>query len=288
MALPPLDPYLSKAIDAALEAKNEGLDQAATIAAAQAAASAALGVQSLRGITQEIEAAAILVSQHLLRSSSPSIDETSLLNKRVLASVASQQKQGTARSLLPSGNPSPKADTTMADQNGDEPTIPVDEQLCNELERLSKVGDVNTALVVRVFQEKLSVQPILTLVKQVNERIGIYHNLLEAVKREPFEDPPANPSTAQRLKAKYEGLKLVPPGHLPNPWAHEIADFAMKKLRRYGSLLLELVAQYADDIARELKVKPEMTITFEVGMGLSPEVKIGIERSSSMKNAAGE
>ena len=163
----------------------------------------------------------------------------------------------------------------------DAPEPSRDDKLWMEvLETASDADEINAAFVVRAYKEALKDRPLLSLVRHVNERIGIYHNLLEAIKAAPEDGTgPSDLTAAQQLKAKYEGLKLVPPAKLPNPWAHETASYAIGKLRKYGALLLDIVAQYAEELAVELKVSTEVTLLFEVGIGLAPELTIGIERS---------
>lgn len=58
----------------------------------------------------------------------------------------------------------------------------------------------------------------------------------------------------------------------------ETTKFVMDKLRRYSGLLLDLMANYAETIANEIKISPSVTVKFEVELGLPPALTIGIER----------
>ena len=164
------------------------------------------------------------------------------------------------------------------------------------LENGSFQGDLNAAYVVRRYREAVAERPLMRLIQDVHQRIGIYSNILEDIKRHEWPGPMPEPapgtaggvlitaaverrqSDARNLRSKYEELGLVPKGHLPNPWFSETTDFVLKKLRRYGTLLLDLMATQAETIAAELKVSPNVTVTFEVELDLTPSLTVGIER----------
>jgi len=137
--------------------------------------------------------------------------------------------------------------------------------------------------VVRTYQETVRERPLLRLVQDLSQRIAIYRNILEEAKRqdgsvgtEPTME--RSPTAAEVLKTKYENLGLVPPATLPNPLMREVADFALRKLRRFGTLLLDLMATQAEAISAELKVSPEVTVTFQVELDWAPSLTVGIER----------
>lgn len=159
------------------------------------------------------------------------------------------------------------------------------------LEAASHHGMINITFVVRHYKEKINDRPILRLLQDVNERNIVYSNILEEIKStsarsiisnknytESGEEFLPDFTPAQVIKLKYEQLGLVPENHLPNPLMAETTKFVMDKLRRYSGLLLDLMANYAETIANEIKISPSVTVKFEVELGLPPALTIGIER----------
>lgn len=156
-----------------------------------------------------------------------------------------------------------------------------DELWHDVLERF-KEQPINAAFAIRKYQETVRDRPLLRLLQDVNQRIGIYTNILEEIKRQPLDETapnPTKPTSTQLLRAKYEGLGLVPKGHLPNPWGAEAAEFALKKLRNYGTLLVEIMATCAEAIAVELRVSVNVSFKVSVNVSLSPSINLGVERA---------
>ena len=117
---------------------------------------------------------------------------------------------------------------------------------------------------VRKYQETVSEGPLLRLIQDIQQRIDVYHNILEGLKRDGY--------SAEDIKTRYEGLGLVPTDHLPNPLGSRMAEHALAKLREYGTGLVKLMAGYAKEIKAELRisvnVKFNITVNF-VGVAFS-------------------
>lgn len=147
------------------------------------------------------------------------------------------------------------------------------------LEKQAHEGEIDTDAVVDRYRAVIHDRPILRLVQDINERVAIYGNLLEDVKRQSMDQPgPGRPTVAQELKFKYEGLGLVPRGQLPNPLPEETARYALKKIRQYTTSLLQIMAKYTKEIIRELNVTVDVKVNLNVDMKLPwPGMTIGVE-----------
>jgi len=69
----------------------------------------------------------------------------------------------------------------------------------------------------------------------------------------------------------------VPSGNLPNPTASSIAKYVLDKLAVFGRALIEIMAKHASEIRREIRIEASVTLLFQVEMGLSPKVTLGVE-----------
>src|SRR5262249_35792797 len=99
----------------------------------------------------------------------------------------------------------------------------------SELEKAAHNKDVNVSHIVRFYRDQFADQPLLHLIQDINQRVGIYSNILEEIKRIPTTDKNID-ATAAAIKKKYESLKLVPPGNIPNPAASSIARYLLDKI----------------------------------------------------------
>jgi hypothetical protein len=96
----------------------------------------------------------------------------------------------------------------------------------------------------------------------------------EIKKMDPSQDYDAR---AKEIKAKYERLGLVPTGFIPNPTASNIAAYLLDKLAAFGRALIEIMAKYASDLRREIRIEPSVTLQLGIEVGWSPKITIGIE-----------
>jgi hypothetical protein len=122
------------------------------------------------------------------------------------------------------------------------------------------------------------------LIQDINQRVGIYSNILEDIKKIAPIDTEFN-TRATEIKNKYENmyfLNLVPSGKLPNPTASSIVTYILDKLAAFGRALLEIMARYLSEIRREIRLDPSIAIHFDVEVGWSPKVTIGIEGSGAV------
>jgi len=165
--------------------------------------------------------------------------------------------------------------------------------------------EANASLLIRRYKEKYTDKPIMRLIQDIQQRAGIYSNALEEIKKLPsavsLRPPPrANnvqidhqslDNAATAVKLKYERFGLIREGNLPNPTASSICDYILNKLARFGRLLLDILATQASALAAELNINPNVTITFQVGIALTPALTIGVERSGARRasqEASGE
>jgi hypothetical protein len=173
-------------------------------------------------------------------------------------------------------------------QAGEKVMPHVQEQLSEDnlwrevLEEASEKTEINTSYVTRMYRETVQEKPLLRLVQDVHERIAVYHNILEELKTG-ARDEPTSPAAggqgtvAQQIRARYEGLKLVPEGKLPNPFPWEIVEYVKRKLRKYSALLLDLMATHTEEIVGEMKMTHKSTVVFQVQIGWPPSLTVGIE-----------
>jgi hypothetical protein len=191
--------------------------------------------------------------------------------------TAPAQTPDTAKPEAPAHQPKREGKAKMAAPH--EPTDAPEDNLWKDvLEQQAKTNYINVAYVARKYQETVRDRPLLRLIQDIEQRVGIYTNILEELKRNAVDSPddPADPTIAQTIRAKYEGLRLVPPGHLPNPWAFELAKHALDKLRTFGAALVEIMAKYAADIKIELKIPVTVSFKIDVSVSLSPSVTLGV------------
>jgi hypothetical protein len=157
------------------------------------------------------------------------------------------------------------------------------EQLIRNIERQAHNQDVNVDLLVREYRETVRDKPILHLIQDINQRVGIYSNVLEEIKNLPPDGlPPFNYDLrATAIKNKYEALSLIPLYNLPNPTATSIVSYILDKLASFGRALVEIMGRYLSEIRREIRIDPAVSIHFDVEVGWSPKVTIGIEGSGA-------
>jgi len=130
----------------------------------------------------------------------------------------------------------------------------------------------------------------MKLLQDIQQRANIYYNILEEIKQMTQMTTPASPTSvlddqATLIKRKYEILGLIATGTLPNPTALNICNAILNKLRKFAGALTDILARYASEIAAELHINSEITVTFEVGIGWPPNLTIGVERSGSLNTS---
>jgi hypothetical protein len=146
----------------------------------------------------------------------------------------------------------------------------------SELEKAANEKDMNVSKIVRFYRDRFADQPLLHLIQDINQRVGIYSNILEEIKGMSATDEDMN-STAIAIKKKYEELELVPSGNIPNPQASTIAKYLLDKIAVFGRALIEIMAKHASDIRREIRIEPSVTVLFQVEVGWSPKFILGVE-----------
>jgi hypothetical protein len=153
----------------------------------------------------------------------------------------------------------------------------VREQLIEKIESQAHKKDINVDLLVRDYRETLPDKPLLHLIQDINQRVGIYFNVLEEIKRLPTSSSGNYDASATTIKQKYEALGLIPINNLPNPTASSIASYILDKLAAFGRAILEIMARYLSEIRREIRIDQSVSIHFDVEVGWSPKVTIGVE-----------
>ena len=58
--------------------------------------------------------------------------------------------------------------------------------------------------------------------------------------------------------------QLVPPNNLPNPTASSIAKYVLDKIAVFGRALIEIMAKYASEIRREIRIEPTVKMSRDV------------------------
>src|SRR5262245_6828801 len=108
-----------------------------------------------------------------------------------------------------------------------------------DLELAAHEKDVNVSQIVRMYREKFDDKPLLHLIQDINQRVGIYSNILEDIKKiSPTTDKNFD-KAATEIKNKYEKLlNLVPPKNIPNPTASKIAEYVLEKIAAFGRALI--------------------------------------------------
>lgn len=144
-----------------------------------------------------------------------------------------------------------------------------------KLEEAAHNKDINVSHIVRLYRDHFADQPLLHLIQDINQRVGIYSNILEDIKGIPTDKN--FDTTATAIKKKYEKLDLVPPDNIPNPTARDIAKYVLDKIAVFGRALIEIMAKHASEIRREIRIEPSVTVLFQVEVGWSPKVILGVE-----------
>jgi hypothetical protein len=146
----------------------------------------------------------------------------------------------------------------------------------SELEKAAHEKDINVSHIVRLYRERFADQPLLHLIQDINQQVGIYSNILEEINGMSATDEDSN-ATATAIKKKYEKLELVPLHNIPNPAASSIARYVLDKIAVFGRALIEIMAKHALDIRREIRIEPSVTVLFQVEVGWSPKFILGVE-----------
>ncbi len=151
--------------------------------------------------------------------------------------------------------------------------------LIETIEKEAHNKEINVSVLVREYTDHISEKPLLRLVQDINERIGIYTNLLEEIKRLSPREPQQNyDQDAADIKIKFEQLGLIPLHNLPNPTtAERIVNYVLEKIGRFGRALVEIMAKCALELRREIRIDPSVTLLLEVELSLIPKFTIGVE-----------
>jgi hypothetical protein len=153
-------------------------------------------------------------------------------------------------------------------------------QCRKELDEQAHNKDINVNHMIHFYREKFAEEPILRLLQDINQRVGIYSNIIDEIKRIRGHNVDVEAST---IKAKYEELGLVQKGQLPNPTAASIAEYILEKLSAFGRAVLKIMSSYGSELARELRF--ELTMMIEVEVAWLPKVSIGVEVAGSLGRA---
>jgi hypothetical protein len=163
----------------------------------------------------------------------------------------------------------------------------VKQELIEKIESGAHGKDINVDLLVREYKETLADKPLLHLIQDINQRVGIYSNVLEEIKNL-NPSPPADYDTqATAIKNKYEAIGLIPRNNLPNPTASSIAEYILDKLAAFGRAVVEIMGRYLSEIRREIRIDPSVSIHFDVEVGWSPKLTIGVEASGAAVSSGG-
>ena len=148
-----------------------------------------------------------------------------------------------------------------------------------KLEEAAHKKDINVSQIVRIYRDEFADQPLLHLIQDINQRVGIYSNILEDIKKIPSDTTETDfGNTAIAIKKKYETfLELVPLNNIPNPTASSIAKYVLNKIAAFSKALIEVMAKHASEIRREIRIEPSVKLIFHVEMGLHPKVILGVE-----------
>ena len=202
----------------------------------------------------------------------PGIDREQVIEKFVqfyLGCIALQS----GGNIMATHEDQPAAQPAHVEARHDQPN-PADSLWKDVLEKQAATGAVNMAYVVRKYRETIGDRPLTRLLQDIEQRIGIYSNILEELKQKATS---ADDQSAAQIRQKFEGLGLVPASHLPNPWGSELAKHAVDKLRTYGMALLDLMARHAIDIKAELRISAKVNFKFDVSLSLSPSATLGVQ-----------
>ena len=52
-----------------------------------------------------------------------------------------------------------------------------------KLEEAAHKKDINVSQIVRIYRDEFADQPLLHLIQDINQRVGIYSNILEDIKK---------------------------------------------------------------------------------------------------------
>jgi hypothetical protein len=160
------------------------------------------------------------------------------------------------------------------------------QRLIKKIEKECHLKEANSAYLVHEYEISIKDRPVVTLLQDIDQRIGIYKNLLEQIKGAPLDYPQVEGKIkniddfATELKRRYEDLGLIPKEYLPNPTASKICEYITDKMSRFATLIIDILAKYSSRIVQELRLPSEVTVTFQAGLGWSvAQVTVGIERS---------
>lgn len=127
-------------------------------------------------------------------------------------------------------------------------------------------------------------RPLLCMVEDIHARLAIYSNILEEIKKEPAQEAlKLESERAKAIKEKYEALKLVEKGTLPNPSLANLAQSVMDKIGKFGRALTEILARHGRAIAGELGQQTGVTYVFQVQLGWPPSLTIGVEHEANVQ-----
>ena len=155
----------------------------------------------------------------------------------------------------------------------EEKEFPGRRALIRAIERQSDTGPIDVTNLLRGYHKDYR-EPVRMLLKDLQQRAEIYHNIFEQLKHS------TNAETAARdLKARYLNLGLIETENAwPNPWGRGLMDLALKKLDRLSEAILELLRTEMRSLLRELNFEPTIKVGVEFALSVSgPQVTITLQ-----------
>lgn len=155
--------------------------------------------------------------------------------------------------------------------------------LIGKIEEAAHYKDINVGILVREYGDQYSDKPVLCLVQDLTDRIGVYRNILEEIKKLAPQNrtgPDSYDIDANDIKIKYEALGLVPANNLPNPTATSVINYVLDKINSFGRALVEVMARYAVELRRESHIDRSATLHLDVELGWPMEFTIGVEATA--------
>ncbi len=170
------------------------------------------------------------------------------------------------------------------------------EDLISELEKQSDTGAVNVDEMIRLYAREYD-EPVLMLIHDIQTQIGVYANVVEALKNGVATSAASGASTrsdqhnddlAHRLKQGYMDLRLIPQdSSWPNPDGGWLMNRALNKLQEFWLALRTIVARWRKRLAAELNLEPTMAIGFEMSVGLTPQFTITVNPGVAVSHGSG-
>jgi len=181
----------------------------------------------------------------------------------------------------------------MEDPGSTDPKGPVEIHPCIVvLEKQSRCEDMNIEYLVNLYKRHYPGGAVWRLVQDINRQLTVYHNIVEELKKGYASLPVAweadeglSPvakdleARAGFIKTKYETLKLLPEGELPNPLFDWSIETAFNKIRSYSKGLVKIARSFAFELLAELNVEATAGTSVQITLSVPPALTIGFEKS---------